>query len=182
MNMAYVAFSVWIIWGVIWYTSALFVKPNATGESKLSCYTHELLMFLSFWLVSPFGFWQAIREPMDKPEDLEKLGISGIILVFLGLSFTLWARYHLGREWSSAIAVKKAGQLVITGPYRFMKHPIYAGLLCAFIGSAMIGDNIAGRIGFMLAAVVMGYRASRESKLLAEAFHGENKTLPDDRS
>jgi protein-S-isoprenylcysteine O-methyltransferase Ste14 len=60
-----------------------------------------------------------------------------MIAVASGLGFTVWARRHLGRNWSSDVTVKQDHALVRTGPYRYVRHPIYTGILLALCGTAL---------------------------------------------
>ena len=57
------------------------------------------------------------------------LPVLGAIMIAAGLGFAVWARAHLGRNWSGIVTVKEGHALVRTGPYRAVRHPIYTGLL-----------------------------------------------------
>ena len=60
-----------------------------------------------------------------------------VLLTALGIGFAIWARFYLGTNWSSAVSVKVGHELIRTGPYTWVRHPIYAGLLLALIGTAL---------------------------------------------
>ena len=68
---------------------------------------------------------------------------SGTALLVLGLAFSVWARIYLGRNWSGTVTVKQQHELIRGGPYAYVRHPIYTGLLLAFIGTAIVRGEMA---------------------------------------
>jgi protein-S-isoprenylcysteine O-methyltransferase Ste14 len=97
---------------------------------------------------------------------------SGIGLVVLVSStlFTLWARWTLGKMWSSVPTLREHHELHTDGPYRFTRHPIYTGILGMLLGSALV----AGFGGVIVALLVFGgvflVRIPREEKLMLQTF------------
>ena len=93
----------------------------------------------------------------------------GVALCVLGLAFAVWARVHLGRNWGMPRAVKENPELVMSGPYSYVRHPIYTGMLVAMIGSGLV----AGWPWLSL-TVVFGayfiYSAIVEEKLMLRTF------------
>src|SRR6476469_1426216 len=61
----------------------------------------------------------------------------GLVLFALGLGFAIWARMHIGRNWGSPMTQKDEPELVTSGPYHFVRHPIYSGILVAGVGTAV---------------------------------------------
>jgi len=76
----------------------------------------------------------------------------GVVLVAAGLVFSVWARWHLGRNWSGEVTVKEGHTLIRTGPYRWLRHPIYTGILLALLGTALA---IGAARGFIAAALIL---------------------------
>jgi Isoprenylcysteine carboxyl methyltransferase (ICMT) family len=62
---------------------------------------------------------------------------AGTAITILGLLFSVWARIHLGQYWSGIITLKEGHKLIRSGPYRFVRHPIYTGFITAMTGSAI---------------------------------------------
>lgn len=62
----------------------------------------------------------------------------GLLMVICGLAFAVWARIHLGRNWSGTVTVKEDHELIRSGPYGIVRHPIYTGLLLAIAGTAIV--------------------------------------------
>jgi protein-S-isoprenylcysteine O-methyltransferase Ste14 len=90
-----------------------------------------------------------------------------------GCLFALWARVHLGRYWSGIITLKEGHKLITTGPYRFVRHPIYTGWLAAILGTALTAGTDAGFIAVALVALAFFIKLHREEKLLTTEFGDE---------
>jgi protein-S-isoprenylcysteine O-methyltransferase Ste14 len=95
--------------------------------------------------------------------------IPGLLLFILGLAFAVWARVHIGRNWGGPMTEKDAPELVTSGPYRLVRHPIYSGILLAGGGTA-VGLNWQWLIALTLAALYFGYSATVEEHYLTEQF------------
>jgi len=61
----------------------------------------------------------------------------GLALFALGLAFAIWARVHIGRNWGTPMTQKDKPELVTSGPYHLVRHPIYSGIIVAGIGTAL---------------------------------------------
>lgn len=93
----------------------------------------------------------------------------GLVLFALGLGFAIWARMHIGRNWGTPMSRKVEPELVTTGPYRLVRHPIYSGILLAGAGTA-VALSWPWLIGVGLAGAYFGYSAVVEERYLAEQF------------
>jgi protein-S-isoprenylcysteine O-methyltransferase Ste14 len=93
-----------------------------------------------------------------------------VALTWIGIATALWARYHLGQYWSARITLKGDHQLIRTGPYARMRHPIYSGIELAAIGSALAIDQWRCVIGVGL--ITLGYwiKARKEEAMLTAQF------------
>jgi protein-S-isoprenylcysteine O-methyltransferase Ste14 len=96
----------------------------------------------------------------------------GFVLVALGLAFAVAARVWLGDNWSSVVTVKQEHELIRTGPYRWVRHPIYSGLLAALLGSVVTLGEVRGLIALALFLVAILRRVALEERLLEEEFGG----------
>ncbi|HZT86236.1 MAG TPA: isoprenylcysteine carboxylmethyltransferase family protein [Gaiellaceae bacterium] len=103
--------------------------------------------------------------------DAWRAGI-GLLLLALGLGFAVWARLHIGRNWGTPMTRKDEPELVTGGPYRLVRHPIYAGVLTAGIGTA-VGLSWWWLAAVGLAAVYFVYSAAVEERYLTEQFPDE---------
>lgn len=93
----------------------------------------------------------------------------GLVLFALGLAFAVWARVHIGRNWGTPMTQKADPELVTSGPYRRVRHPIYTGILVAGVGTA-VALSWVWLILVALAAVYFLYSARVEERFLAERF------------
>jgi protein-S-isoprenylcysteine O-methyltransferase Ste14 len=93
----------------------------------------------------------------------------GLLLFALGLAFAIWARVHLGRNWGTPMSRKADPELVTTGPYRRVRHPIYTGILLGLVGNA-VGLSWYWLLAAGLAGVYFFYSATVEERTMTEQF------------
>ncbi len=94
-------------------------------------------------------------------------------VAILGLFLACFSRYFLGRYWSGTVALKQDHKLIQNGPYRFVRHPLYSGLLLAVFGTACafgIWHRLLGA-GLILACFLR--RAFMEDRLMQSRFGDE---------
>jgi protein-S-isoprenylcysteine O-methyltransferase Ste14 len=159
----------WLLFAVYWLVSALKRKKTKQRESIVHRLGYILPMVAVFYLLySPrFAFeWLAIPFV---PHTLE-VQWAGVAVMVVGLAIACWARVHLGTNWSGVVTLKEGHELIRTGPYRNIRHPIYTGILIGFLGYAIVGGQVRGLIA--MAAVWLSFfiKARREEKFLAQEF------------
>jgi protein-S-isoprenylcysteine O-methyltransferase Ste14 len=81
------------------------------------------------------------------------LAVVGLVVFIVGLALAVWARVHLGRNWGTPMSEKIDPELITTGPYRWIRNPIYTGLILAGIGTALA----VSPYWLILVAIVGGY-------------------------
>jgi protein-S-isoprenylcysteine O-methyltransferase Ste14 len=93
----------------------------------------------------------------------------GLVLFAVGLGFAMWARVNIGRNWGTPMSTKDDPELVTSGPYGLVRHPIYSGVLIAGAGTA-VALSWGWLIAVALAGVYFGYSATAEERNLTEQF------------
>jgi protein-S-isoprenylcysteine O-methyltransferase Ste14 len=94
----------------------------------------------------------------------------GLIIQGIGILLAVYARRHLGRNWSGEIAIKVDHKLVRTGPYRVVRHPIYTAVLTMYAGSAAVSGELHALLGLVLAAFAYGRKVRLEEAVLMQSF------------
>jgi protein-S-isoprenylcysteine O-methyltransferase Ste14 len=92
------------------------------------------------------------------------------VLCVIGLAFAVWARVTLGRNWSGVVTLKEGHELIERGPYRFVRHPIYTGILTMFIATALALGHLAGFAATLLMFVSFWIKLRDEEKLMLQQF------------
>ena len=93
-----------------------------------------------------------------------------VVLCALGLLVAIWARRTLAGNWSSDVTFKQGHELVKAGPYRFVRHPIYTGLLLMCLGSALDIGRLRGWLGLVLVFVGFWIKLKQEETLMLQHF------------
>ncbi len=161
----------WLGWIVIWMLLALRTK-RARQKLKLS----QALPY-----VVPTGVGAFLI--FNRPEILKRIGLwcpwvssqawlssLGMTMTAAGLLFAIWARLYLGRNWSGQVTVKEDHELIHGGPYRFVRHPIYSGLLVALAGTTLCIRNLWAFLGFALVWLGFWLKSRLEERFMIETF------------
>lgn len=93
----------------------------------------------------------------------------GVLLSALGLGFAIWARVHIGRNWGTPMTQKNDPELVTSGPYRLVRHPIYSGILVAVVGTA-VALSWVWLTAVVLAGIYFIYSATVEERYMTKQF------------
>lgn len=94
----------------------------------------------------------------------------GCLLTLAGVAFAVRARQVLGRNWSVAVQLKREHELIVRGPYRWVRHPIYSGLLLAFLGTAIAIGEVRALLALAIVAVSFWFKLRLEERWLEQQF------------
>jgi len=150
----------WIIFWFYWLASAFGVKEGRASRRRIPLNGLSALSVILLLRVFRGGSL-VVHSPV--------LGALGAVVFASGIALAIWARVHLGHNWGMPMTQKAEPELVTSGPYRFVRHPIYSGLLAALLGTAL-ATNL---IGLIIVAILGGYfyySASVEEKNLIATF------------
>jgi protein-S-isoprenylcysteine O-methyltransferase Ste14 len=169
----YLIWALWLAWLVYWRISAEDVKPTRRHESKASRAAHLLPLLIAailLWIQTvPNGGWLFERF---LPRSAEVFWI-GALLTACSLGFAVWARVHLGRNWSANVTVKQDHELIRSGPYSIVRHPIYTGVLFGFLGSAIALGQWRGLLAVAIVLVSFWRKLRLEERWMSETFGEE---------
>lgn len=159
----------WCIFYCYWLIKAFHTKDNVYVQgiadrviSRIGIMTIFVLLYLP---QLSFG-WIGLRLLPQSPV----LGIAAVIICAAGVAFSIWARTVLGGNWSGAVTLKKDHEIIMHGPYRFVRHPIYTGYLFATLGSALAVGEIRGAIALVLVVAGIFRKMDVEERLLSKNF------------
>lgn len=159
----------WACWWVYWWVSSRTAKATARNESLSSRLTYLLPLVASIYLLVARDVPIEILNARFVPRTGWTFGV-GSSLTGLGLLFTVWARRHIGTNWSATVTIKQGHELVTTGPYAIVRHPIYTGLLLAVIGTALAIAEWRAILAIALALVSFVRKLRVEERWMREQF------------
>jgi protein-S-isoprenylcysteine O-methyltransferase Ste14 len=159
------AVACWVLFGLYWEAAAKNAAKARTSESRLSRFFHVSLTNVALLLeIAPIhGLGRFLPVSMA-------IMCLGLTVEVVGLIIAVWARRHLGRNWSGEITIKEDHALIRTGPYRWLRHPIYTGLLAMYMGVAVVTGERLAILGLAMAAFAYWRKIRLEEKNLNVAF------------
>jgi protein-S-isoprenylcysteine O-methyltransferase Ste14 len=161
-----VCFAEWAVFILYWDAAAKNSSPAKVSESRKSRRVHELLLNVGLLLVIvPVP---GLRERFLP--DKELVAWTGLSIQTAAVALGIWARRVLGSHWSGEITIKVDHQLIRSGPYRLVRHPIYTAWLGMFAATAIVSGQIHGLIGFAMAAFAYWRKIRLEEANLKNAF------------
>jgi protein-S-isoprenylcysteine O-methyltransferase len=161
----------YLIFIVYWAISAIGVKKKASGKRGRLPWllTRILLVVLVVAFLNLPGFLPIRHLLRSLPFfPIPAVRIIGAVLTVLGLALAIWARRHLGRNWSSRATIQVGHELVTSGPYRFVRHPIYTGILMMWFGASLV--NLVMFVMFVLIVLIFFWRIPKEEAFMMELF------------
>jgi protein-S-isoprenylcysteine O-methyltransferase Ste14 len=161
--------AVWILFLLYWQIKAAKTKttrrlePAASRILRASIFLIAIILlsttriplpwlYLQLWPVGVWPFWL------------------GAAVIITGLLFAVWAREHLGSNWSRSVTIKQGHELITTGPYAVVRHPIYTGVLTGFLGTAIALSQVRGFIVFVLIFLVFWIKLRMEEEWMRSEF------------
>jgi protein-S-isoprenylcysteine O-methyltransferase Ste14 len=160
------------LWGgffAYWWLSALRnrtpIKRQTSRFGFLTCMGIPAgVIFLAAGLAAPWLYATHVLP------DFLPVVIAGLLVVILGICFAVWARVHLGSNWSSRPAIHENHTITRTGPYAIVRHPIYTGILTGILGTAIATGALLAFISLLVILVLFLIKIRMEEQFLKEEF------------
>jgi protein-S-isoprenylcysteine O-methyltransferase Ste14 len=159
----------WGVFIIVWLLAAIFTKRTVYRESGA-----QRLRYMIPILIGCYLLFRGFRLPYPLNVHIipqtNSILVAAAILCVCGLGFCFWARAVLGGNWSGTVTLKENHELILRGPYRLVRHPIYTGLLAMVIATVIQQGHIAGMIGFILVFLSLWIKLSDEEELMRKQF------------
>jgi protein-S-isoprenylcysteine O-methyltransferase Ste14 len=172
INGMHACSNLWLVFFVFWMLAALRIKRAVERVDWRRQLFYGVPMALGYYFMFAMDLdipWLNKRILPHSPE----LTIAAIAITAAGLAFAVWARLYLGRNWSSAPTIKEHHQLIRSGPYRLVRHPIYTGILLAMVGTFLVNGKVRGALGVVLVWIAWTIKSRMEEEFMVRTFGAE---------
>ena len=156
----------WIVFVVYWLISALQAKRHVSRGP--GAFWRIIGLFLVI-IVLNVSFFRTLNAQLSGSFSFPLMEPLGVLFVVFGIGLAVWARVHLGRNWGMPMSVQENAELAMTGPYAYIRNPIYSGVLLAMLGSMLV-IGLSWFIPFIFFAIFFIYSAKAEEKLMLAQF------------
>ena len=165
---SHIVVACWFVFIFVWLIAAFRTKRIVERQSVASRLAHRFPIGLGWWML----LFPKLRAPMNLQilPHTTLLQMAAAVICVCGLVFTIWARQTLAGNWSSDVTFKQDHELIRTGPYHIVRHPIYTGLLAMCVGSAILIGQLRGVFGVLLVTVGFWIKLCQEERLMLQHF------------
>ena len=159
----------WAIFFVYWFVAAFRVKRTVERSGGLWWRIVTIALLLLFFM-RPGGAvsWVGGSRVIIPPSAV--MHVLACIVVAIGLVIAVWARTVIGRNWSGLVVFKEGHELVQRGPYHYVRHPIYSGLLLMVLGTALLKGRVDGFVVFAAVFIGLLIKSRMEERLMTRHF------------
>ena len=162
---------IWIGWLISWIAASFWSTRPQKRAGTLETWTYRAVMIAGGILLAPWTGPLLGEKPMWEISYGGAFALAAVMLA--GLLLTWWARIYLGPLWSSVITRKKDHRIVDSGPYAFVRHPIYTGLVIALLATAAAEGRATALAGAALVIFGVWLKARAEERFLTAEFGAE---------
>ena len=162
----WISAGLWVAMMVYWNAAAKNSARIQSAESAASRSRHQLLLNLALLLAFVRFPWTGARWlPASN-----LVAPIGLVIQVSSMLLDVWAMRCLGRNWSGAVAIKVDHQLIRTGPYRLIRHPIYTAMIGMYLGTAVVSGEVHGLLAVGVAVLAYWRKTRMEERGLLETF------------
>jgi protein-S-isoprenylcysteine O-methyltransferase Ste14 len=157
----------WVVFYVVWIVAAWFAKRTVERSGTR---VRWIVGIAAIMLIGVRSGHLPLATGVSPWRVTPGLAVVAAVVTAAGLSVALWARAALGGNWSGAIVLKEQHELISRGPYAFVRHPIYTGVLLMALGTMIFWATADGLIVFAIMVAGLVAKAWREEQLLTKHF------------
>lgn len=162
----------WMTFLVFWMAAALFTKRSGERIGLGRALLYGIPVVLGYYLMFSLHFnipW--LQQRLFRRT--ETLDLVAILITAAGMAVALWARAYLGRNWSSAPTIKERQELIRSGPYHFVRHPIYSGILLGMVGTCLSNGRVRGALAVLFVWYAWTIKSRMEEEFMIRTFGAE---------
>ena len=180
----YVVICCWVIFGLYWFISSSSVKSTQETRGWLAGNWHGIFLLIGGLFLSNLPFLAKVGVSISSLTILlipSSIVINVVIIVFAvtGLIVAMIARRTLAGNWSRAVAFKEDHELITTGLYHYVRHPIYTGVLLMILATALSVGTLSAGIGFVIIVLGLWFKLRAEEEILTKHFPKEYSAYKD---
>lgn len=159
----------WYLVLIVWGIAALKHKPDKASEPLASRLLYGVYFVVGFALLFSNRLPLGVLRQRFVPR-YDWIALLGVALTYAGVTTAIWARFILADNWSGRITVKVGHQLIRSGPYAYVRHPIYTGVLLSVAGTALLVGEWRGLLAIAMVAISFAMKAKREEDYMSAEF------------
>src|SRR5919199_2283955 len=174
----YIIIACWVIFCLYWLISARSVKSTRETKGWLAGNWHGIGLFIGGLFLSSPPFLAKLGVPLSSltipliPHSIIAQAVI-IVLTVTGLVVAIVSRRTLAGNWSRAVAFKEGHELITSGLYAYVRHPIYTGILLMILGTVLLVGTLSAGIGFLIIVAALWFKLRAEEELLTDHFPRE---------
>ncbi len=157
----------WALWLIVWVVMAFATKRTAERGGFLGYRVLALAVFAVAYALSRLG---GVSAGSVLWREGPAIGVVADVIVLAGAAFSIWARLTLGRNWSGEVTFKRDHELILSGPYRLARHPIYTGIIAMALGTALDYGHAIGFIALLALCAAFWWKARAEEAIMSRHF------------
>lgn len=160
--------SCWLALFTFWLVSAFTAKATAERKSFASSLVYRIPLIVGAVVLGKFHQPYPMNLPFT-PQTPVTPWIGAAVCV-AGLGVAIWSRWTLAGNWSSNVQFKEGHQLIKTGPYRFVRHPIYTGILLMCLALPIQFGRLHCWLGLAIICVGLWIKLKQEERIMLQHF------------
>jgi protein-S-isoprenylcysteine O-methyltransferase Ste14 len=159
----------WAVFWIYWSFGTPRRRPSKRKVARTFTVLNTGLLYLGFLLILLGRSVPGSLGLLVVPQAI-LIDVMGTVFAIAGVAFAIWSRQSLRNNWSGVVAIREGQQFVHSGPYAIVRHPIYAGMLLALLGTTLVASTVGSLLGFGLAILSLWQKACIEEQFLMVEF------------